>query len=155
MKKVFLAVLLFVVLFMTGCATEPMEPVEYAKAVMDNAQKHFDIMDEISDAVNEDLERSEFNTIRKESESILGAIEKLTPPDNYAELHEKLCRGIDKEREWFALVEKIYYTDSDNDEKLMQELNKLISEPVFPQTVLEIAKAVDDDTDGAFLETLR
>ena len=155
MKKVFLAVLFFVVLFMTGCATEPMEPVEYAKAVMDNAQKHFDIMDEISDAVNEDLERSEFNTIRKESESILGAIEKLTPPDNYAELHEKLCRGIDKEREWFALVEKIYYTDSDNDEKLTQELNKLISEPVFPQTVLEIAKAVDDDTDGAFLETLR
>ncbi len=155
MKKVFLAVFLFVVLFMTGCATEPMEPVEYAKAVMDNAQKHFDIMDEISDAVNEDLERSEFNTIRKESESILGAIEKLTPPDNYAELHEKLCKGIDKEREWFALVEKIYYTDSDNDEKLTQELNKLISEPVFPQTVLEIAKAVDDDTDGAFLETLR
>lgn len=155
MKKCFLAAFLVLLLFVAGCTAEPMQPVEYAQAVMDNAQKHFDIVDEISDTVDEELERSEFNAIRKESESILRTMEKLPPPDGYAELHEKLCRGIDKEREWFVLVEKIYYTDSGNKEKLTQELNKLVSDPVFPQTVLEIAKAVDKDTDGAFLETLR
>lgn len=155
MKRIILAVLLFAALFMTGCAAEPMKPVEYAGAVMDNAQEYFDRIREISDAVDEDLERSEFNAVRKESEDILRTIERLTPPDDYAELHEKLCKGIDKEREWFVLVEKIYYTDSGNKEKLTQELNKLVSDPVFPQTVLEIAKAVDKDTDGAFIETLR
>ena len=155
MKKCFLAAILALLLLVAGCAAEPMQPVEYARAVMDNAQQYFDMIDKISDTEDEALERSEFNAVRKESEDILRTMEKLTPPDDYAELHEKLCKGIEKEREWFVLVEKIYYTDSGNKENLTQELNKLVSDPVFPQTVLEIAKAVDEDTDGAFLETLK
>ena len=155
MKRRFWAMFLLLVIFVTGCAAEPMQPVEYAQAVMDNAQGYFDIVDGLTISANDALEISEFRAQRKEAEAILKTVEKLTAPEGYSELHDKLCRGIEKEREWLELVEDLRYNANDKEAELAAEINELVSDPVFPATVLEIAKAVDDDTDGAFMDTLK
>lgn len=155
MKRFIAVALLTAILFVTGCSAEPMQPVDYAQAVMDNAQDYFDIVDSLTVSANEALERSEYRTHRKEAEAILKTVERLTPPVAYSELHDKLCSGIEKEREWLALVEDLRYSANGKESELAAEINELVSDPVFPATVLEIAKAVDNDTDGAFLDSLK
>ena len=155
MKKVICAALSALVL-LTGCAAEPMEPVEYAQAVMESGQEYFDIQRQLTyDAVENGLDRSEFKAIRMEAEEVLKAIKKLSAPVEYSELHKQLCDGVERELDWLELAEKLCYSDGDKKDELSAEIEQLVSDPVFPMTVLEIGRAVDEDTDGAFLETLR
>lgn len=155
MKRIMCAALSALVL-LTGCSGERMEPVEYAQAVMESGQEYFDMQRQLTyDAVENGLERSEFKAIRKEAEAVLKTIRRLSAPEEYSELHEQLCDGVERELEWLELAEKLCYSDDDKMDELSAEIEQLVSDPVFPMTVLEIGRAVDKDTDGAFLETLR
>lgn len=156
MKNMFFPAIVLSALLLTGCAAETMEPVEYAQAVMESGQEYFDIQRKLTyDAVQNGLERSEFKELRKEAEDVLKAIKKLSAPEEYSELHEQLCDGVERELEWLELAEKLCYFKGDEKDELSAEIELLVSNPVFPMTILEIGKAVDEDTDGAFLETLR
>lgn len=156
MKRILFSAILLSALLLTGCAAEPMEPVEYAQAVMESSQDYLDIQRKLTyDAVENGLTKNEFRELRKDAEDVLDAIRKLPAPDGYSALHDKLCNGVERELEWLELAEELCYSAGDKKDELSAEIDHLVSDPVFPQTVLEIAKAVDKDTDGAFLETLR
>ncbi len=145
---IFTAALLAVCL--AGCAPA-LTPQEYCDSLLDEFHSYRDAMEGISTSASDGT----FDTSSIEyARAALDHMAALSPPGEYADLHQELCESMETEREWITAAEDLLKTAKDdptNAEKLWEiheRLEKLSSDSKFPSTILEVVKTLKDDLDS-------
>lgn len=152
-----------VMIFCGGCsAAEPLSPAEY-KAQMSEAWA--DWLGTLTELVtllppetdSEDslaVMEKNYPTAKKlfeKLENSYAAFEKITPPEEYKELHQKILTGVKNERTWLGYIKKSYKAKSVKEldkygDKLSEFTDKLTDEGTsLPLAYMELVKQLKAD----------
>ncbi len=148
MKKVLClltgAVLLF---FLAGCAPA-LTPREYLDGLTGGFHEYAAASKEISAALDaKTYDKSSLDAAR----GALNSISALSPPSEYAELHQTLCESIETELEWldtaeeFCRIAKDDPTNAAGLAKIVEKLSELLDNSTFADSMLKTVTAVRGD----------
>lgn len=127
MKRIF-ALIISAVMLLAGCSSgKPLTPEEYSAALKNDTREWSKDLMAVASLIPDDAEDGFLDTIKgnkSEAEKYFGELEKdfaafesIVPPEDYAELHEKLLVGVKHERTWLKYVREMFSADNADDYK--------------------------------------
>lgn len=127
MKRI-IALILAAVMLLTGCSSgKPLTPKEYSAALKNDSMEWSKDLMAVASLIPDDAEEGFLDTIKgnkSEAEKYFGELEKdfaafesIVPPEDYAELHEKLLVGVKHERTWLQYIRQMFGAENADDYK--------------------------------------